>query len=215
MTIWAIVPVKPLRRAKSRLASVLSDGERAELSQRLLLHTLDELAKVPNVEHTLVVSRDPKALALAREHGARTVMERGTPELNRALVRATVVARGYGVSGVLILPADLPLVRRADLERLLALAVDPPVIVLAPDRHGRGTNALLSVPPGLIEYDFGAESFQRHCERAERAGARVEVCHLPSFELDVDKPEDLELLERELQAHTEADNGSTPWPTNE
>ena len=198
MTIWAIVPVKPLRRAKSRLAPVLSDEERADLSQRLLLRTLEIIGDVSQVEHTLVVSRDPKALALARDHNARTVMERGTPELNRALVRATVVAKGYGVSGVLILPADLPLISVGDVEKLISMAVEPPVVVVAPDRHGTGTNALLSAPPGLIEYDFGPNSLTRHKARAEAAGARLEVCHLPSFELDVDNPEDLELLEREL-----------------
>jgi 2-phospho-L-lactate guanylyltransferase len=199
MTVWAIVPVKPLRRSKSRLSPVLSDDERAALSQDMLLRTLDILGQVPKLEHTLVVSRDPKALALAREHGARTVMERGTPELNRALIRATVVARGYGVSAVLILPADLPLIGQADIEQILALATDPPVIVVAPDRHGTGTNALLSAPPGLIDYDFGPDSFLRHKERATASGARLEICQLPSFELDVDDPEDLELMASEPQ----------------
>lgn len=198
MTIWAIVPVKPLRRSKSRLSPVLTEEERAELSQRLLVHTLEVLGHVPRVEHTLVVSRDSKALALAREAGARTVMERGSPELNRALIRATVVAKGYGISGVLILPADLPLISQEDVERLVSLATDPPVVVVAPDRHGAGTNALLSAPPGLIKYDFGPESFIRHRERVEQAGARLEICHLPSLELDVDIPEDLELLEEQL-----------------
>ncbi|MDX1600458.1 MAG: 2-phospho-L-lactate guanylyltransferase [Anaerolineales bacterium] len=198
MTIWAIVPVKPLRRAKSRLSPLLSQEERADLSQRMLAHTLEVLGGVSQVEHTLVVSRDQKALALAREQGARTVMERGAPELNRALVRATVVARGYGVSGVLILPADLPLIEGQDIEKLLSLAKDPPVVVVAPDRHGTGTNALLSAPPGLIEYDFGPDSFLRHKEQAEEAGARLEVCHLPSLGLDVDIPEDLEFLSHEF-----------------
>lgn len=200
MTFWAIVPVKPLRRAKSRLAPMLSQDQRADLSQRMLAHTLEVLGSVSAVEHTLVVSRDPKALALAREQGARTVMERGAPELNRALVRATAVARGYGVSGVLILPADLPLIEREDVEKLLELATDPPVVVVAPDRHEEGTNALLSRPPGLIEYDFGPDSFVRHKKRAEKAGARLEICHLPSLGLDVDIPEDLELLTHQYLA---------------
>jgi len=197
MTVWAIVPVKPLRRSKSRLSPVLSDDERAALSQDMLLRTLDVLGSVPKLEHTLVVSRDPKALALAREHGARTVMERGTPELNRALIRATVVAKGYGVSAVLILPADLPLITQEDVEHIISLATDPPVVVVAPDRHGTGTNALLSAPPGLIEYDFGPDSFLRHKERAAASGARLEVCQMPSFELDVDDPEDLKLMTNE------------------
>lgn len=197
MTLWAIVPVKPLRRSKSRLAGVLSVEERALLSRELLTHTLDVLRDVSDVEHTLVISRDSMALSVAREFGARTVQENGTPELNRALIRATLVARGYGVSRVLILPADLPLVSRADVERLVSLAHDPPVVVVAPDRHGTGTNALLSAPPGLIEYDFGPDSFSRHVARAKSSGARLEVCELPSLALDVDLPEDLEILRSE------------------
>lgn len=195
MTTWAIVPVKPLRRSKSRLAGVLSDEARAKLSKDMLIHTITVLSATPPIERVLVVSRDPKALALAREQGARTVLERGTPELNKALVRATVVARGYGVSAVLILPADLPLIEVSDVERLVSLAVNPPVIVVAPDRHRVGTNALLTAPPGLIEYDFGPQSFLRHQERARSAGARIEVCQIDSFGLDVDMPEDLELLD--------------------
>jgi len=195
MTLWAIVPVKPLRRSKSRLSKVLNRDARAELSRDMLVHTLSVLSDVPGVSRTLVVSRDSQALALAREHGARTVTEHGTPELNPALSRATQVARGYGVSSVLVLPADLPLIQREDVEALLAHASDPPVVVIAPDRHQSGTNALLSAPPGLIDYDFGPDSFKHHVERARATGARVVICNLPSFGLDVDLPEDLAILQ--------------------
>jgi 2-phospho-L-lactate guanylyltransferase (CobY/MobA/RfbA family) len=56
-------------------------------------------------------------------------------------------------------------------------------------------------PAGLIEYDFGEDSFQRHCERAREAGARLEIVELPSLGLDLDLPEDLELV-RELEKAT-------------
>jgi len=36
MTLWAIVPVKPLRRGKSRLSGMLSEDERAHLNEVLL-----------------------------------------------------------------------------------------------------------------------------------------------------------------------------------
>ncbi len=210
MTVWAIVPVKPLDRAKSRLAGVLSRLERTTLSQQMLVNTLQALAAVPAVERTLVVSRDSRALALARAHGAKTVSERGQPQLNRALVRATLLARGYNVSAVLVLPADLPLLTREDIEALLALAVEPPVVVIAPDRRRSGTNALLSAPPGLIEYDFGPDSFGRHLAHAREAGARVQLCELPSLGLDLDVPEDLELLRRGGQAAPLADPRRRP-----
>ncbi|MBL6961579.1 MAG: 2-phospho-L-lactate guanylyltransferase, partial [Anaerolineales bacterium] len=92
MTIWAIVPVKPLRRGKSRLAGTLTEDERTELNRQLLAHTLEILKNTPEIEQTLVISRDPQALAVARDFDARTVLEDGSPHLNTALERATVVA---------------------------------------------------------------------------------------------------------------------------
>ena len=194
MTLWAIVPMKPLRRAKSRLSAVLTRDERETLSERMLISTLELLGEVKDIERMLVVSRDSKALSIARKLGARTVAEQGAPELNNALIRATVVAQQFDVNGVLIIPADLPLLKVDDVEKLISLAVDPPVVVIAPDRRGTGTNALLSSPPGLIDYDFGTDSFERHVARAKEAGVRLVVCEIPSIGLDVDLPEDLEYL---------------------
>ena len=196
MTLWAIVPVKPLRRGKSRLAGALSEDERTELNRALLQNTLKTFADLREVEEVLVISRDPQALAIARHHGARTVREDGQPELNTALKRATVIAQVYATRGVLILPADLPLVTREDVLTLIERVGDPPAVVIAPDRHGTGTNALLISPAGLIEYDFGENSFQRHCQRTREAGARLEIVNLPSLGLDLDLPEDLELVRK-------------------
>ncbi|HUE98189.1 MAG TPA: 2-phospho-L-lactate guanylyltransferase [Anaerolineales bacterium] len=194
MTLWAIVPVKPLRRGKSRLAGALSEDERTELNRTLLQNTLKTFSDLKEVEEVLVISRDPQALAIARQYGARTVREDGQPELNTALKRATVIAQVYATGAVLILPADLPLVTRNDVLALIERAGEPPAVVIAPDRHGTGTNALLISPSGLIEYDFGEDSFQRHCQRAKEAGARLEIVNLPTLGLDLDLPEDLELV---------------------
>jgi 2-phospho-L-lactate guanylyltransferase len=194
MTLWAIVPVKPLRRGKSRLSDVLTEDERADLNRRLLAHTLDTLKSIREIEHVLVISRDPAALALSREHGARTVQEDGAPHLNVALARATVVAQNYATRGILIIPADLPLITPEDVRLMLERVNEPPVVVVAPDRRHQGTNALLVCPAGLIEYDFGPGSFQRHCERARQVGARLEILELPSLALDMDLPEDLDLV---------------------
>jgi 2-phospho-L-lactate/phosphoenolpyruvate guanylyltransferase len=196
MTIWAIIPVKPLRSGKSRLAGALTADERTELNRTLLKHTLKTLSDLKEVEHVLVISRDPQALTVARMYGARTVREDGQPHLNTALQRATVVAQVYATRGVLVLPADLPLISREDILTLVERAADPPVVVIAPDRHEKGTNALLISPAGLIEYDFGENSFQRHCQRVKEAGARLEVVNLPSLGLDLDLPEDLELIRK-------------------
>lgn len=201
MSIWAIVPVKPLRRGKSRLASALTPAEREELNSRLLSHTIKTLCNISEIDRVLVVSRDQEALALAREQGAHTVQEKGTPELNTALLRATAVAKVYSPRGILIVPADLPLLTPQDVRILIeqVKAHPPPVVVISPDRHYQGTNALLICPAGLIDYNFGPGSFQSHCERARAAGAHLEIVDLPSLGLDVDLPEDLELVRDTLE----------------
>jgi 2-phospho-L-lactate guanylyltransferase len=194
MAIWAIVPVKPLRRGKSRLAGLLTEEQRTRLNRYLLEHTLNVLNEVRTIEHTLVVSRDPAALALTRNIGGRTVLEDGAPNFNTALLRATIVAQAQGARAVLVLPADLPLVEPSDLESLLLLGNEPPVVVIASDRRLDGTNCLFVNPTGLIEYSYGPGSFQRHCSKTTEAGARLEVVHTDRFGLDLDLPEDLEMV---------------------
>jgi 2-phospho-L-lactate guanylyltransferase len=166
----------------------------------MLIHTVDILRDIPEIEQVLVVSRDQAALSLARSHGARTVQENGAPELNIALTRATVVAQSYATRGVLIVPSDLPMITKEDVYAMLERIQDPPVVVVAPDRKKEGTNALLVCPVGLIEYDYGPNSFERHCQSARQVGARLEICELPSLALDMDMPEDLELVSDELDA---------------
>lgn len=175
---------------------MLSDDERATLNRRFLEQTLDTLRNTPEVSQVLVISRDPAALAVARQFGARTIHEDGTPNLNSALARATLLARQYASRGVLILPADLPLITKEDLSYFLEFVGKPPCVVISPDRHDNGTNALLVSPGGIITYDFGQGSFQRHCDAAIKAGASLQVVRNERIMLDLDTPDDLEMLKR-------------------
>jgi 2-phospho-L-lactate/phosphoenolpyruvate guanylyltransferase len=196
MTLWAIVPVKPIRRGKSRLAKVLSESERADLNWRLLNRTLKVLSSVREIGRVLVVSRDPEALALARDYGALTLQEEGEPKLNTALKRATLFLRQYTLRSLLILPVDLPLLSPDDIRQVIAADPGPPGVVIVPDRHHQGTNMLLVDPPGFLEYEYGPGSFERHCERARLVKARLKVVELPSLALDIDNPDDLDLIQQ-------------------
>lgn len=199
MSLWAIIPVKPLRRGKSRLSSVLTEDERAMLNYSMLSNVLLTLRSISQIDQILVVSRDTSALSLAREYGVRTVQEDGRPNLNTALKRATAVAQIYSVDNILVLPADLPLITSQDIENIIKKAGDPPVMVIAPDRRMDGTNALYVSPAGTIEYSYGPGSFRRHIEQAKINHMRTEICDLPTLSLDLDWPEDLELL-KQIQA---------------
>lgn len=192
MSVWTIIPVKPLNRAKSRLAQVLSPDERQQLAEIMLRHVLDVVRSVPQVLGTLVISRDGRALAIAREYGARTVQESGTPQLNGALLRATQVVNRWKGGAVLILPADLPLIAAQDVACMIEMGQNDRTVVLATDQHQDGTNALFVRPPGLMDYAYGPGSFQRHVELARAAGAEVKIYESARLLLDIDVPEDLQ-----------------------
>lgn len=191
MSLWVIVPVKPFVRAKSRLSEVLAPEERSQLAEGLLRHVLGVVRQVPQVTGTLVISRDSKAHSVAREMGAYTVMESGTPELNSALMRATQVVASWKGGGVLILPADLPFIEPADVSTLVQMGKNMNTVVLATDEQGDGTNAMLVRPPGFIQYSYGPGSFRRHMAEAEAQGATVKIYESPRLALDIDLPEDL------------------------
>ncbi len=204
MTIWAIIPVKPLARAKSRLADVLSPEERQQLSEMLFRRVLTAVKAAPQVAGTLVISRDTRALAIARDLEAHTVQESGAPELNNALMRATQVVGGWRGGAVLILPADLPLITPEDVSEICLLGQDSHTVVIATDHDQDGTNAMLVRPPGLFTYAYGIGSFQRHVALAREAGANVKVYHSERLALDIDVPADLEEYYRHTGSGQEA-----------
>lgn len=194
MSLWAIVPIKPLRRGKSRLSSILSEEERAQLNHQLFLNTINVLREVKSISDILVVSRDSDVLTEAREMDVRTVTENGTPELNNALRRASLFSKTFSTEGVLIVPADLPLLTPQDVESFLKQRTEPPMIVISPDLRRKGTNMLLIDPADLITFSYGQDSFEKHRDLAKSKGAKVITYENERIALDLDVPEDYELL---------------------
>ncbi|MHB8136697.1 MAG: 2-phospho-L-lactate guanylyltransferase [Anaerolineaceae bacterium] len=203
MTLWAIVPVKPLQRGKSRLSSILSVTERTTLNQSMLVNTLKTLKSINEIDTVLVVSRDPAALAVARDFDAKTVLEDGSPELNTALRRAAMVAKAYYANQILVMPADLPLVKAEHIKEFLALSQEAPELIIAPDRRKDGTNALFINPADLIDFYYGPGSFTKHLKAAEAKGAAIQVVENEALGLDLDLPEDLQIL-TEIEARIKA-----------
>lgn len=205
MSIWVIIPVKPLRLAKSRLSKILTPEQRQTFAEAMLRHVLQVVNDVPQITGTLVISRDTHALSLARDYGAKTIQESGAPELNRALMRATSVIASWRSEAVLILPADLPLIAPEDIQNIVAMGQDSPSVVLSTDRNKDGTNALFVRPPGLIDYVYGEGSYQRHAMLARDAGAIVQVYESERLLQDIDLPEDIENYARMVQRGTYED----------
>jgi 2-phospho-L-lactate guanylyltransferase len=65
------------------------------------------------------------------------------------------------------------------------------LVVLAPDRAGAGTNALLVRPPQALPFAFGPQSCARHVDLARERDLEVMFYRAPGTAFDVDRPEDL------------------------
>ncbi len=193
----AIVPVRALEGAKSRLGEVLDAEERRDLVVELLERTVRAATAAPGVDAVLVVSTDPEALDVAARSGARTLREHGSG-LNGSLAEARAAAIADGAGAIVVLPGDLPSVDPEAISAIVeAGAGGDPVVVLVSDRHGRGTNALLLAPPGVIPFAFGGDSRAAHAALARAAGARYVELEGP-LTLDLDTPDDLLLAEAML-----------------
>jgi 2-phospho-L-lactate guanylyltransferase len=201
-SLHVVVPVRGLAEGKTRLGETLDAEERETLIVGLLHRLLEILAGWPPSRRTHVVSDDAIVRRVAQEHGASVVSEPAAGDLNAALVAARAAAVARHASAILILPADLPLVTMASLDRLLdaadaALAAGhgQPLVVAAPSDARGGTNALLLSPPNVIEPLFGPGSLEAHVRAARAADASVQLVIDPQLGFDLDTPEDLERIE--------------------
>lgn len=191
---WAIVPLRGLEDAKTRLRAELDPKERLELIVTMARRTLAATRDANGVRGTVLVTADPAAAELAAEYGARTVVQ-VLPGLNAALREARTTAVANGATAILVLPIDLPAITAGAIEEVLAAASDAcragrPLVVGIPDRHGTGTNALLVSPPTAIDPAFGEGSFATHRAAAAAAGADFARLEGP-LTLDVDTAADL------------------------
>lgn len=197
---WALVPIRGLETAKTRLGEDLDAEERVELVTGLLRRTLMATRDARRIVGSIVVTMDPDAAGIAKELHAVGLVERA-PGLNGAIRAARSVAAARGATAVLVLPADLPSVSSGALDELLAsaeAAADTRALVaIVPDRHGLGTNALLVSPPDAIDPAFGESSRAAHAARAMAAGATWLELEGP-LALDLDTPADLVAAESDI-----------------
>lgn len=194
-----MVPVKRLREAKKRLSRVLNPSERASLVIHMLKDVLKSVTRAG--VKCVVVSKSKWALRIANEFRAMPLKERHD-DLNLAIRQASRWCVKRGADGILVLPADVPLIRDRDVLEIVSLADREPTVVVSPCRWMDGTNALLTLPPLIIPPRFGPGSFKRHVEEAEKLGV-VKIYRSMEVELDIDSIEDLaEFLKKEKTTET-------------
>jgi 2-phospho-L-lactate guanylyltransferase len=191
-TYRALIPVKALNQAKSRLAAHLTLSQRANLVLDMLHHVLHVSGESNLLEQISVVSPDYQVLAQAQAWGAQALIEE-LPGHNAALHMAALKHQEEGTTALLTIAADLPLLHPNDIRSMIEKSRHHQV-VLAPSRDGTGTNAILVRPPLALPYLFGTNSFQRYQQAAKQHHLSYITHHSLGLALDIDTIDDLDDL---------------------
>jgi len=189
-----LLPIKDLRHAKQRLAGFLAPEERLALAQVMLADTVRAVRGARLPERVFVVTNYEPAIRIAEENGWHVLLEERQISESASVDWASRLCEARGVTGLLRLPLDLPLVQSADIDELLSIECAAPAVVVVPSRDATGTNAILRMPRALFPSHFGEGSFANHRAEAENAGARVIVRRNSRLEMDVDDESDLRAL---------------------
>jgi 2-phospho-L-lactate guanylyltransferase len=210
MNIWAVIPARPLEEGKSRLAAILPPAERLRLNETFFRQTLDVVAGVVGPARTLAVSRSAALLRIAQSMGVGAFAEQEPYGLNEALGQAAQAVRAQGAEGILTISCDLPFLVPDDLRALIAAAEEGAGMVIAGDRDGSGTNALVLSPVGAIAYRYGAQSFAIHQAAAGEAKLTTRTIQRIGLAFDVDTPADLDQMEDIRRETTRAKLNTAP-----
>ena len=184
--VVAVVPLKNLKLAKSRLSNILAEGERQELVLAMFDDVLVSLRASHFIDEIFLVA-DKYFDPVADVQMITEIKNRGYDE---AIIEALKHSQINQAQAMLILPADLPLVSRDELNTLIRDQEDRSIRI-AGARDQDGTNALVMKPPHLLATSFGVGSFKRHKKFAKALSVKIEEVNLPGLSFDVDTEKDL------------------------
>jgi len=186
---FAVLPVKPLPAAKTRLRGAVPEAAHADLVLAMAQDTVAAALSCEAIGELLVVCDDPAVRAALGHLGAQTRPDAPDAGLNAALAYG---AQQAGERAVAALTADLPALRPAELAEALDKAAQLGGRAYVTDAEGTGTVLLAAAPRTPLAPRFGPGSAAAH----RASGARAIDGAWPTLRRDVDTPSDLEAAKR-------------------
>lgn len=209
--MWAVIPIKNLNETKHRLKSVLNPQERRFFFVAMFEDVLTTLLAVPELEQVVVATVCPTAAKIAENYGASVLSTEKDEGQTAAVARAAEILEAKGVSKILMLPGDVPLVTVEEIQAVIAThesacsTTDVPAMTIVPARDEQGSNCIVLSPPTAAPLRFGPNSYFPHLEMAQKLELSLNTPKLFGIGLDIDTPEDLLELGRQ-SVQTRAQN---------
>ena len=193
-----IVPMKPLRLVKSRLAERLESHQREAIGlgmfNRVVGAAVDSSAAA-----VWVVGGDEAVKQASLQVGAQWWEDHGK-DLNDSLTVTFEKAFRAGFAPA-YLPADLPFVSSEDVSNLIEASSAGETVTLSPAHRDGGTNAIVVPTYAAFRPMLGHDSFEKHRKQAHEEGIALEIFDSTGIGLDLDTPDDLaayEMMEPDL-----------------
>ena len=181
MQVSAFIPIKKYSHSKRRLASILSEQQRSDLSKAMATQTIKALIQSNICDSITLVTNDPHLII----EGASTFFTESS--LNQALNEA--IACNDSNNPILIMHADLPRINERDLDNLVA-SFNKSFISIVPDIEESGTNCLLYDPSMKFNLQFGINSYALFVKEFTANDYRWNQHSIESLQYDLDSEDD-------------------------
>ncbi|GKS66646.1 2-phospho-L-lactate guanylyltransferase [Nitrosarchaeum sp.] len=192
MKIAAIIPVKTFSRAKTRLD--LSVRQKEELCKIMLEEILHTLSISPQIDKTVIVTKETKAIELGKKYNAIIISDNEEKSVNNAVALADKYLLENKFDASIVFPQDIPFIKTQDIDFLLNYKIPPNFAIVVPSRRFDGTNALVRMPIDLMITHYDEDSYKIHMNTAKEHTRNVALVFVKRIMLDVDNMNDLKFL---------------------
>jgi len=192
LKIAAIVPVKTFSLAKTRLG--LSLQQKEELCKIMLEEILHILSISPQIEKTVIVTKEEKAIELGKKYNAIIIPDKEEKSVNNAVALADKYLLENKFDASIVFPQDIPFIKTQDIDFMLNYKVPPNFAIVVPSRRFDGTNALVRMPIDLMITHYDEDSYKIHMNTAKEYTRNVALVFVKRIMWDVDNMDDLRFL---------------------
>lgn len=192
MKIAAIVPVKTFSLAKTRLD--LSPQQKEDLCKIMLEEILYTLSISPQIEKTVIVTKEEKAIELGKKYSAIIIPDKEEKSVNNAVALADKYLLENKFDASIVFPQDIPFIKTQDIDFMLNYKVPPNFAIVVPSRRFDGTNALVRMPIDLMATHYDEDSYKIHMNTAKEYTRNVALVFVKRIMWDVDNMDDLRFL---------------------
>jgi len=191
MKIAAVIPMKSLHSAKSRLSNILTAQQRKNLAMYLLDATIKEIKKSCIISEIIIVSND-KAVKNYSCLNNLIFIKDSEEGVNKAVILADNYCINNGINANIVIPHDLPFISAKEIDKICTMSNKyHKCIIICPSKRFDGTNILFRKPPDVIKTHYDDNSYMNHLKEAYKFKIPIESLDIVKLRFDLDTKEDL------------------------